>query len=129
MKSMNKVVFAVAILFAVLSSNALSSQKEEETFLTHLVICWLDKSVQESEINMVVNEAKKLVSIPGVSDFSVGKAIESERAIVDDSFTFAISMKFRNLETMNQYLTHKIHTDFVEKILKPRIDKIKVYDF
>lgn len=129
MKSRDKVIFAVAVLLIVFSANAVSSQQEEETSLTHLVICWLDKSLKENEINMVINEANKLASIPGVSDFSVGKAIESERAIVDDSFTFAVSMKFTNSEAMKQYLNHRIHVDFVENILKPRLAKVIVYDF
>ena len=78
---------------------------------------------------MLIREAKKLASIPGVEDLSAGKSIKSDRDIVDDSFTFGISMKFKNVEEMNAYLKHDRHVNYVKNILKPRTLRITVYDF
>jgi len=97
--------------------------------LTHLVICWLDEAIKEDEIEMVIDETRKLSSIPGVQDFSVGKPVQSDRAVVDDSFTFAIAMRFRSQKEMESYLTHDLHVGYVNEILKPRASKITVYDF
>ena len=97
--------------------------------MTHLVICWLDEALKNDEIDMVLRETKQLESIPGVQEFSVGRAIQSDRDVVDDSFTFAIAMKFRNLEEMEAYLQHDIHVRYVQDILKQRASRITVYDF
>ncbi len=129
MQLKNKIIIIAAILFIILPSTAFSSQGKEDSSLTHIVICWLDKSVKDNELNIIINEAKKLTSIPLILDFSIGRAIESERSIVDDSFTFAVLMKFKNKEDMNKYLNHKIHVDFVNEVLKPKVSKIVVYDF
>lgn len=97
--------------------------------MTHLVVCWLNDDAITKDLAMVLSETEKLSLIPGVTDFEVGTAIKSEREIVDDSFTFAISMKFKNVEEMQTYLASPEHVSYVNSILKPRLKKVVVYDF
>ena len=108
MKSQIKLVLATVLVFLTLTSFASNIQDVKEKSLTHIIICWLDKSVKSNDIEVIINETKKLNSIPGVSGFSVGKSIKSNRDIVDDSFTFAVSMKFKNMKEMNTYEVYAI---------------------
>lgn len=101
----------------------------KEDIVTHLVMCWLDEALKNDEIDMVIRETKQLEFIPGVQEFYIGRAIQSDRDIVDDSFTFAISMKFRNVAEMETYLQHEVHVRYVQDILKPRASRITVHDF
>ena len=113
----------------VLFPRILVADEEQSEIITHVVVCWLNESVTDIEVDNVIRETRKLQSIPGLLGLHVGKSIASTRVIVDDSFTFAVSMKFSSMEDMNAYLTHDQHVDFVNNVLKPKLKKIVVYDF
>jgi hypothetical protein len=99
-----------------------------ESQLTHVVLCWMDSTVTETEIDHLIEETRTLQEIPGILSLSVGRPVPSERPIVDDSFSFGITMVFESKEKMNAYLAHEKHTSFVSQKVKPRLAKLLVYD-
>ncbi len=100
----------------------------EEKSLTHIVLCWMDSTVSDEEIEELIVETRELEKIPGVNSLSVGAPVVSERSIVDDSFSFGITMSFSGVKEMNRYLADERHTTFVNTKIKPSLKKIKVYD-
>lgn len=96
--------------------------------VTHVVLCWMDTSLTETQVDDLITETQKLDRIPGVEKLSVGRPVHSERTIVDDSFTFGITMEFESVEAMNAYLKHPAHTQFVTEKIKPLLVKLLVYD-
>jgi len=100
----------------------------QETTLTHVVLCWMDSTVSEESIDSLIVESKELAEIPGIINITAGRPVPSERPIVDDSFSFGITMTFSSLEEMNTYLTDERHTQFVSTRVKPRLAKLLIYD-
>ena len=124
-----KLRLGLLIILMALPLQVLSAGEEGEGIITHVVVCWLNADITDNELENVIEETRKLQSIPGLLELHVGTSIGSDRVIVDDSFTFAVSMKFNSVEDMKAYLTHEKHVAFVNNVLKPKLDKIVVYDF
>lgn len=96
--------------------------------LTHVVLFWL----KEPEIQQpLFQEAcfDLLQDIPGVKNFRCGAPVKSERPVVDDSFTTAISMDFDDEAALAHYAKHPKHIEFVENFVKEMADKYTVYDW
>ena len=94
----------------------------------HVVLVWLPEPVGAEGRDALIEATRGLGVIPGVSDLRVGTAVPSERGIVDDSFDVGIVMTFDSVETMNRYLVHPQHLDFVERHVRGRVDRLVVYD-
>ncbi len=95
----------------------------------HVVLAWFTDAVTEADIRQIVAETLKLKAIDEVVSVETGRAIASERPIVDDSFDLAVMMRFRSAEDMRRYLVDPRHRQFVETWLKGRVEKLLVYDF
>lgn len=116
---MKKIVMVLLVLIAIATA---------DTSITHVVFCWMDSTVSSEEVDTLIAETRALSGIPGILSLTVGRPVQSERPIVDDSFSFGITMTFENSEKMQAYLGHEKHTSFVAQKLKPKLAKIVVYD-
>jgi hypothetical protein len=90
---------------------------------------WYKDKVTAEQQAAITEETLKLKHIPGIVSLDLGKAIPSERPIVDDSFDLGIVMTFKNETDMNAYLKHPQHQMFVKKHIKGNVEKLLVYDF
>jgi len=70
-----------------------------------------------------------LAEIPGASNFKAGAPVPSPRGVVDESYSFAISMDFADQAAADTYQKHPQHQKFVEEIVKPNVKRFVVYDF
>ena len=59
----------------------------------------------------------------------MGKVIESNRSIVDDSFDVGILVTVSDVERLQEYLDHPIHKKAKQDVLLPLVEKVVVYDF
>ena len=59
----------------------------------------------------------------------MGKVIESDRPIVDDSFDVGILVTVSDVERLQEYLDHPIHQNAKRDVLLPLMEKVLVYDF
>lgn len=96
--------------------------------ITHIALVWLSDSAPEDAAKTIIEEAATLSQIPGVHDLNVGPPQSSERAIVDDSFAVGISLRFSSLESLEAYLIHPLHVDYVTRHIKPYSSRLQVYD-
>src|SRR5687767_7612505 len=95
----------------------------------HIVLVWLKPGTSPEVYEQIVTGSKGLSMIGEIRDLRVGKAIPSDRPIVDDSFSLGIYMRFDSVTDMNAYLTNPRHVQFVDTLVKPHLQKLVVYDF
>jgi len=93
------------------------------------VICWLKDPSNESNRQKLIEETKKLQSIPGIISVQVGKMLPSDRSIVDSTYDIGIIMSFKDQNAMNDYLKNPLHQQATKEILVPLTSKVVVYDF
>jgi hypothetical protein len=95
----------------------------------HIVLVWLKPDVSAEVRATIMSESQALAKIERIKELHIGKAIASERPIVDDSFDFGVYMRFDSVADMNTYLADPRHIQFVETSVKPHLQKLLVYDF
>ena len=55
--------------------------------------------------------------------------VPSPRPVVDQSYQVALNLVFATKQAQDDYQTHPLHTDFIEKAFKPNCARVVVYDF
>jgi hypothetical protein len=95
----------------------------------HVVLIWLKKPGDAAQRDQIIREAKKFqAEIREIQHLSVGTALPSERAVVDDSFDVGLVMRFASPADLATYEKHPVHTHSVETVLRPLAKKLLVYD-
>ena len=97
--------------------------------LQHVVLVWLKDAGNAEQRARIIEVSKSFRSIPGVLDVQAGKAVASERDIVDDSFDVGILVVVPDERRLREYLDHPIHQKAKNDVLVPLVEKILVYDF
>jgi hypothetical protein len=116
--------------FLILTVGCVSNhQSEREQALSHVVLCWLKEPGNTEHRNQIIKVSKTFTKIPGVLDVRVGKVIESNRSIVDDSFDVGILVVVLDAKRLQEYLNHPIHQNAKRDVLLPLVEKVLVYDF
>ena len=97
--------------------------------LQHVVLIWLKDAGNAEQRAKIIEISKSFRDIPGVLDVQAGKAVASERDIVDDSFDVGILVVVPDERRLREYLDHPIHQKAKNDVLVPLVEKILVYDF
>ena len=97
--------------------------------LQHVVLVWLKDAGNAEQRARIIEVSKSFRSIPGVLDVQAGKAVASDRDIVDDSFDVGILVVVPDERRLAEYLAHPIHQRSKNDVLVPIVEKILVYDF
>lgn len=121
----SKLYIFLTLFFALIPIAAFPASN---TIIHHQVFLWLKNDNSET-IENIIYETNKLKTIPGIIDLNVGTVISSERDIVDDSYHIGIHMTFDSVISMNTYLKHPVHQNYLRDYIKPVLNKIRVYDF
>ena len=93
------------------------------------MLCWLKEPGNQLHRNQIIEVSKTFRNIPGVLEVRAGEVIESDRAIVDDSFDVAILVVVPDGKCLQDYLDHPLHQTAKKKVLLPLVEKVVVYDF
>jgi hypothetical protein len=96
---------------------------------SHIVIFWTKPELPNAADELLAGAEKYLRGIPGAAYFHVGKMVKSPRPVVEQSYAVALNIVFPNKGAQDVYQTHPQHVEFIEKVMKPRVAKILVYDF
>ena len=121
----------LAVMLVLLSASCQSSREPSPTtaYPVHVVVCWLKSPGDEAGRQKLIDVSRSFDGIPGVVTVAAGRAIGSDRPVVDDSFDVAIVMAFRDEAALRAYNDHPAHKKAVEKTLKPLVGKMVIYDF
>jgi hypothetical protein len=119
----------VIALFLVCLLSGCASFSSQQGEVQHVVLVWFKQGIQDSYIDLVSEETKRLFDIPGVETLHVGRAIESERPMVDDSFDLGVTMTFESEAAMQRYISHPKHKAFLEKYIRGKAEQVRIYDY
>jgi len=90
---------------------------------------WLKQDISNEQRDLIMSSAQQLADIPGVTHVRSGLPIASERSIVDDSFSFGITINLTSAAHINTYLQHPLHVNYVDTHIKGKARKLLIYDF
>jgi len=97
--------------------------------ISHVVVCTLKNHGNEADRNKLIDAARELRKINGVSDIEVGTCLPSDRPIVVGDYDVAMVVFFRDESYMKKYLADPMHLKLAKEVLEPLTSKIVVYDF
>ncbi len=96
--------------------------------IMHVVYFWLKEGITADEEKDFLRFFDVLKTVPGVHSLHVSKpAPTNPREVVDNSFSYCIFVGFSNMEDINTYETHPIHTGAADKY-KKYWTKVLVHD-
>jgi hypothetical protein len=96
---------------------------------SHVVIFWTDPKNPKAPDALIAGAEKYLKPIPGVLGFHIGRMVQSQRPVVDQTYQVALNLTFPDKKTQDAYQVHPLHLEFVEKSFKPNCARCVVYDF
>lgn len=96
--------------------------------IIHQVYFWLKEGITEEEEMDFLEFFRLLKTIPGIKSIYVGKpAPTNPRPVVDNSFSYSITVSYEGMDEINVYEVHPIHLDAIEKYKKYWV-KVEVKD-
>lgn len=95
--------------------------------LVHSVYFWLPESFSEEEKAEFVKRVEGLASIPGVVHGFCGTPAETTRAVIDDTYSCALTLIFEDMDGHDVYQQHEIHSAFL-KDFASRWERVLIYD-
>ena len=96
---------------------------------SHVVIFWTDPAQAGAADELLAGMEKYLKLIPGALHFHIGKMASSHRAVVDQTYQVGLNVVFPDKKTQDDYQTHPLHIEFLEKVFKRVCKRVVVYDF
>ncbi len=96
---------------------------------SHVVIFWTKNDNPKAIEELIAGAEKYLKPVPGVLHFHVGRMVPSHRPVVDQSYQVALNLIFADKKAQDEYQSHPLHVEFVEKVFKPLCTKVQVFDF
>ncbi len=114
----------IGLMLCLLISPLASAQS-----VNHVVLVWLKTEISTEQRNTIMQAGLQLQRIPGVISVHTGLPVASDRAIVDDSFSFGITIELANENAITGYLEHPIHVNYVATHIKHNAEKLLIYDF
>ncbi|MFC3151254.1 Dabb family protein [Litoribrevibacter euphylliae] len=122
------VVFGWVVLISVLSGCASWSQNQPGK-VQHVVLLWFKPEISENYIHEVSENTQSLLNIPGIQTLHTGRAITSDRPMVDDSFDLGVTMTFDSVASMQSYVSHPEHKAFLKRYIIGKTEKLVIYDY
>jgi len=94
----------------------------------HSVFFWLQPGTSEAQRAEFAVGLEALRSVAGVDSLFVGKPAAIEpRPVVDDSYSYALSIMFKDLAAHDAYQVDPAHKAFIEKF-RALWAKVQIYD-
>ena len=117
------------LLTLLASSGCAGLGSRHDGALQHAVLIWLKDAGNAEQRAKITEVSRSFRDIPGVLDVQAGKAVASDRDIVDDSFDVGILVVVPDERRLAEYIAHPIHQRAKNDVLLPLVEKILVYDF
>lgn len=99
----------------------------------HVVVVWLKQAGNEDVRRQYIEASRQIAKLPGVLSYDIGSpaAIKRERAstALDESYDVAISSSYESQQAFEDLLKNPEYVRIAQQVLKPLVDKYKVYDF
>jgi hypothetical protein len=96
---------------------------------SHVVIFWTKPEIPNAADALIAGAEEYLRPIPGIVNFHVGRMVGSHRDVVDQTYQVALNLVFETKQQQDDYQTHPLHLEFVEKAFRPNCARALIYDF
>jgi hypothetical protein len=93
----------------------------------HVVNFWLKPDLSEADIKKFEEGVQSLKAIESLVMFNVGKPADTDRPVIDRSYSYCELTVFNDKAGHDVYQTHPVHLAFVENC-KHLWDKVLIYD-
>ncbi|MGQ8337855.1 Dabb family protein [Sunxiuqinia sp. A32] len=117
----------VSLSFMSKKVDATNLKIDMEHGFIHHVFFWLKNPENEADCKRFEEGVNILITVPQIKISHVGKAVESPRDVVDDSFTYSYMAVFDSKADQDDYQVHPTHLKFVEEY-GDLWEKVIVYD-
>lgn len=103
------------------------SSMTAKTMFVHHVYFWLKNPDSQEDLQKLIEGLKKLGKIKTLKMFHLGKPADTNRDVIDRSYSISWLNIFDSKEDEEKYQTDPIHLKFVEEC-SPLWKKVVVYD-
>lgn len=93
----------------------------------HTVYFWLKPDITGAERGEFTRRGKALTKIPSVKHGWFGAPADTDRPVIDRSYSFGLVVVFDNAADHDAYQANPVHDAFRE--LAPLWTRVKIYDF
>jgi hypothetical protein len=93
----------------------------------HNVYFWLKEGLSKSALLEFEQGLDSLTTTPLVINGYYGKPADTHRAVVDNTYSYGLSLIFKNTDDQNLYQADPTHLAFVEKN-SAKWTRVQVYD-
>jgi len=94
----------------------------------HNVYFWLKGGLSDKDLTVLEEGLSSLLKISGVQGGHWGKPANTPRDVVDNSYTYALTVIFEDRERHDAYQEDKQHLRFIEQCSSMWLN-VKVYDY
>ncbi|WP_040300355.1 Dabb family protein [Arcticibacter svalbardensis] len=95
--------------------------------LTHHVLFWLKADMTTDQKTAFRQSLEALKGVETANSVYIGTPAPIERAVVDSSYTYSLTVIFDDLAGHDVYQTHPLHLAFLDSF-KVYFEKIVIYD-
>ena len=95
--------------------------------LLHTVYFWLKPGLAAEDIRRFEELSNAMAKIPGVEHLWVGKPADTDRPVIDRSYSYGLVVALKDMAAHDVYQAHPIHDAFREKC-SMLWNKVQIYD-
>lgn len=95
----------------------------------HTVVFWLKPDAPAGKAAEIIKNAKGFEKMPMVEKVLIGTPIMSDRKVVDDSFSVAFTMVFKNKAALDAYNADPHHKKISREKTLPFVARGVIYDY
>lgn len=117
-----------SLMAASLTLGAYPAQAESGS-VYHTVIFWLKPDAPAGKAAEIIKNAKGFEKMPMVEKVLIGTPIMSDRKVVDDSFSVAFTMVFKNKAALDAYNADPHHKKVSREKTVPFVARGVIYDY
>ncbi|HEX5023869.1 MAG TPA: Dabb family protein [Agriterribacter sp.] len=99
---------------------------DKNTFIHH-VYFWLNNAESQEDFEQLVAGLQKLSAVTTIQSFYIGKPADTNRDVIDRSYSVSWMLIFNNKADQDSYQTDPIHLKFIDEC-KHLWKKVVVYD-
>jgi hypothetical protein len=100
---------------------------EAENMHIHNVYFWLKEGLSTSSLLEFEQGLETLIKIPLVKNGYYGKPADTNRTVVDNTYSYSLTLFFNDTPDQNLYQTDPIHLAFIDRNSK-KWTRVQVYD-
>ncbi|QSB00041.1 Dabb family protein [Methylomonas sp. EFPC1] len=108
-------------------------QQAQNRKVHHVVIVWLKQAGDEQLRQHYIQQSAGLAKLPGVLAYDVGTPAAIKRgranAALDESYDVAVSGIYESQQAYEAFLQNPEYLRVAQQVLRPLVDKYKIYDF